>query len=254
MIITASNKRIYYEVKGCGEEAVLLHGWGGSVQSFRPVFNRLCEKNRVYAIDLPGFGRSDPPAANWSTPEYAKLIIETLDNLGLKRPHILGHSFGGRIALYLAAYYPKRVNKLILVDSAGIRPKRGWGYRFRVGKFKILKRVFSLLGDWGEEKIQSLYCNAGSVDYRNAGVLRPVLVRAVNEDLTPILDKITCRTMLIWGEHDVDTPLGDGQLMHRRISSSQLVVIKNAGHYSYLKNPEYFCETVIDFLHSSCTN
>jgi pimeloyl-ACP methyl ester carboxylesterase len=154
----------------------------------------------------------------------------------------------------LAAYYPKRINKLILVDSAGIRPKRGLGYRFRVGKFKILKRVFSLLGDWGEEKIQSLYCKAGSVDYRNAGVLRPVLVRAVNEDLTPILDKITCRTMLIWGEHDVDTPLGDGQLMHRRISSSQLVVIKNAGHYSYLNNPEYFCDIVIDFLHSSCLN
>jgi pimeloyl-ACP methyl ester carboxylesterase len=251
MITTASNKKVYYEVKGCGEEVVLLHGWGGSVQSFRPVFNRLCEKNRVYAIDLPGFGRSDPPAADWSTPEYAKLVIETLDNLDLDRPHILGHSFGGRIALYLAVYYPERINKLILVDSAGIRSKRDWGYRFRVGRFKILKGVLSLLGNWGEKKLQRLYHKVGSVDYRNAGVLRPVLVRVVNEDLTPILDKITCRTLLIWGELDSDTPLADGQLMHSRISSSKLVVVKDAGHYSYLKDPEYFCDTVIGFLHPS---
>jgi pimeloyl-ACP methyl ester carboxylesterase len=170
MITTASNKKVYYEVKGCGEEVVLLHGWGGSVQSFRPVFNRLCEKNRVYAIDLPGFGRSDPPAADWSTPEYAKLVTEILDNLDLERPHILGHSFGGKIALYIAAHYPKRISKLILVDSAGIRSKRGWGYRFRVGRFKILKGILSMLGNWGEEKLQKLYHRVGYLpDFADLG-------------------------------------------------------------------------------------
>ncbi len=254
MFVTLSDRKIYYEVKGSGEATVLLHGWGGSVQSFRPIFNRLSLKNRIYAIDLPGFGRSDPPAPEWSTPEYAKIVIEILDSLEICRPHLLGHSFGGRIALYLAAFYPERVGKLILVDSAGIKPKRGWRTRLRVGGFKVMKYTLALLGSWGDKHLQRLYQKIGSADYRAAGALRSVLVKVVNEDLTPILGKIVCRTLLIWGELDSDTPLTDGQLMHSRLPSSRLVVIKGAGHYSYLKDPEFFCDTVTQFLHPPCSD
>jgi pimeloyl-ACP methyl ester carboxylesterase len=249
MITTASNKKFYYEVKGTGEEVVLLHGWGGSVRSFRPIFNRLSITNRVYAIDLPGFGRSDPPSPEWSTSEYARVVIEIMDNLGLAKPHILGHSFGGRIALYLAAFHPKRLGKLILVDSAGIKSKKGWKSRLRIGWFKAVKRILFSLGKWGEKKLQRLYRKAGSVDYRAAGgVLRSVLVRVVNEDLSPILEKITCPTLLVWGEADTDTPLADGRFMNSRIPSSQLVIIKGAGHYSYLEDTDLFCDTVNRFL------
>ena len=248
MITTASNKKVYYEVKGCGEATVLLHGWGGSVQSFRPVFDRLSENNRVYALDLPGFGRSDPPSEGWSTPEYAQAVVEILDNLSLDRPHILGHSFGGRVALYLAAFYPDRIGKLILVDSAGIKPKRGWKYRLRIVGFKTMKQTIALMGEWGDEQLQKLYKKMGSDDYRNAGALRSVLVKVVNEDLTPFMGKITCQTLLIWGECDSDTPLRDGQLMNKHIDASRLVVMKNAGHYSYLSDPEFFCDTVTRFL------
>ena len=252
MITTASNKKVYYEAKGSGEDVVLLHGWGGSVQSFRTVFNRLSQNNRVYAIDLPGFGRSDTPAPEWATPEYTKVVVEVLDNLGLSRPHILGHSFGGRIALYLAAYYPERIDKLILVDSSGIRPERDWSYRLRVGGFKAAKRVLGSFGSWGEELLGKL--KIGSVDYRAAGALRPVLVRVVNEDLTPVLGRIRCRTLVVWGELDDATPLSDAHLMHKHIPTSELVVIKDADHYSYLKDPEYFCDTVKNFLNPSSDN
>jgi pimeloyl-ACP methyl ester carboxylesterase len=248
MIATVSGRKVYYEVKGQGEPMVLLHGWGGSVQSFRAVINRLSLKNRVYAFDLPGFGKSDPPGPEWGSGEYTETVVEVLDQLKISRPHVIGHSFGGKIAMRMAAFHPDRINKLVLVDSAGIPPKRGWKYRLRVGGFKMAKKLLGLLGKWGENRLNGFYRKVGSDDYRQAGALRPVMVRVVNEDVTPIMGKITCPTLLIWGELDTDTPLSDGQFIHDRIAASRLVVIKEAGHYSYLDNPDLFYNAVSNFL------
>ncbi len=134
--------KLYYEVYGQGPPILLLHGWGGNVNSLRPVFNHLTASYRVYALDLPGFGRSTPPSSAWGTYDYAHLVAQFCSNLEIKSAHLIGHSFGGRVAINLCFYFPHLVNKLILVDSAGIKPRRGLGYYTKVGIAKSAKWLF----------------------------------------------------------------------------------------------------------------
>ena len=239
--------KIAYQVAGKGDVVLLLHGWGGEAASFQPVFEWIAHSHKVYALDLPGFGKSQVPPTAWNTSNYAQFVIAFLEKFRIPKAHFIGHSFGGRISIIVSAEYPEKVDKLILVDSAGIKPRRTTKYYLRVGLAKIGKSL-RRCGKYGTLIADAVSVRAGSKDYQNAGDMRATLVKVVNQDLRSLLPRITASTLLIWGEDDKDTPVSFGQIMEKEIPDAGLVVLKEAGHFSYLDQFPQFCRIVASFL------
>lgn len=250
MNIDIDGVKLHYHVSGQGYPVVLLHGWGGSIQSFAPVHAHLEKNFLVYSLDMPGFGESPEPPTAWGTIEYAALVEKFLQRMHIEKPILMGHSFGGRLTIRLAA--KNIAKKIILVDSAGIPPHRSMGYYFRVYRFKCLKGILSLPGlHLIKPKVLDWYRNKyGSSDYKSAvsDVMRGSFIKVVNEDLRPLLEEIKVPSLLIWGDLDTATPLSDGQLMEQKIADSGLVVLKNTGHFSYLEKLGEFLLIVDSFL------
>lgn len=239
-----------YEKAGIGPPVVILHGWGANVESVNPIMQCLSQTHTVFALDLPGFGQTPQPTANWGVYDYAGWVASFLEVVGCPRADLIGHSFGGRIAIVLASQYTQYLNRLVLVNSAGIRPRKSWWHRQRVGAFKTARTLFQLIPitSWRKRILDSLYIAFGSADYRDAGAMRAIFVRVVNEDLRGLLPDIAAPTLVIWGENDQDVPVSDGEIMAREIPHARLEVLAGAGHYSYLDRLPQFCRLVREFL------
>jgi len=251
LFIELCGLKIHYEVYGSGKEIVLLHGWGANIQSLSPVISGLSPCFKVYALDFPGCGKSQMPDRVWDISDYSQLVMEFLNKLSIENPILLGHSHGGRVIIHLTGERKLKAHKLILVDSAGIKPKRTVKYYYKVYTFKLFKNIVKLI--FPREKAEKIIENAkskkGSEDYRNSpGVLRDTMVKLVNTDLKHLLPNITAPTLLIWGENDTATPLEDAKIMERLIPDAGLVVLKNAAHFSYLDKPYEFNLIVNNFL------
>ena len=247
MFIKINNLNVAYQSAGEGDAVVLLHGWGGEADSFKPVFQWLSQTHKVYALDLPGFGKSDTPPTAWGTADYAQCVTAFFEELGIRKAHLIGHSFGGRISIILGAEHPEKVAKLILVDSAGIKPRRTAKYYFRVSLAKVGK-LLRRWGTYGARVANALSRRVGSSDYQRAGAMRATLVKVVNEDLRPLLARIAAPALLIWGADDKDTPVAYGKIMEKEIPDAGLVVLEQAGHFSYLDKFPQFCRVVASFL------
>lgn len=237
-----------YLVRGSGPPVLVLHGWGASIEAVFPIVTGLESIATVYALDLPGFGQSDLPPEPWGVEDYQTFVAAFMDALGLERAALVGHSNGGRISIRMASTEPQRVSKLVLVDSAGIRPKRTLRWYRRVGMAKVGKYAARFLGRPGERLRDLLVGRAGSTDYLQAGAMRPTLVRLVNSDLREHLPRIEVPTLLIWGSEDADTSISAAREMERLIPDAGLVVFEGAGHFSYLDQPGRFATVVRHFL------
>lgn len=251
MFIELQGLKVFYDFAGEGDTVVLMHGWGGQVGSFKPVFDYLSRRFKVYVFDFPGFGKSDLPPKAWGTEEYGKFVMKFFKAVNIERANIIAHSFGGRIAIWLAANFPEMVKKLVLIDSAGIKPKRTFKYHIKVTTAKTGKRIFSLpiFGKYGERLLNNLYRLVGSKDYQQqTGIMRSTLVRIVNEDLRDLLPKIAAPTLLIWGENDKDVPVSYAKIMEKEIRDAGLVIFEGAGHFSYIDRFQDFCLIVANFL------
>jgi pimeloyl-ACP methyl ester carboxylesterase len=225
---------VRYQGGGQGPQVLLLHGWGGRIESFTPVYSDLVRSYTVHAFDFPGFGASSLPPIPWGSAEYARLTLKLMDLLELVKPHMIAHSFGGQVAIRLAATRSDRVGKLVLVGSAGIRTRRTPAVRLKRSAARV-GRWLAAHGGWIGEKLRdAIYRRVQSEDYANAGPLRATLVKVVNEDLRELLPRIQSPTLLVWGEHDRDVPLTAGQLMAELIPEARMVVLENAGHFPYL--------------------
>jgi pimeloyl-ACP methyl ester carboxylesterase len=233
-----------------GERApvLVLHGWGASIEAVHPILAGLAPVARVHALDLPGFGESDPPPEAWGVQEYQRFVAAYMDAQAIATATIVGHSNGGRIAIRLAATEPERVDRLVLVDAAGIRPKRTLRWYRRVAMAKLGKHAARRLGKPGERLRDALVAKAASADYAAAGELQPTLVRLVNADLRAYLPEIRAPTLLIWGAEDTDTPPWMGREMERLIPDAGLVLLEGAGHFSYLDRPSQFARIVSHFV------
>jgi pimeloyl-ACP methyl ester carboxylesterase len=236
------------------EVVVLLHGWGCSIETMLPIYHYLAPNYTVYALDFPGCGGSDQPPVPWGIAEYVQLLLGWLDALQIPRATFIGHSHGGRVSLVLAAQHPERVKRLILVDSAGIRAPRNFRYYRRVYFYKVAKRVIALPGvrRWQPMLRKRLMKLLGSEDYGSVkpGVMQGTFIKLVNEDLRPVLKSIKASSLLIWGENDQDTPVSDGKIMEHEIPDAGLVILKGAGHFSYLDCFPQFCAVISSFLSS----
>lgn len=234
---------IEYTESGSGRDVLLLHGWGVNKESFSFVRENLEKHFRVVAPDFPGFGASGEPPVPWGAEEYCTFVEKFNAALDIRNPIIIGHSHGGRTAIRYAARNP--VHKLVLLDSAGLKPKRSLQYYIRVYSYKTVKHLLGLPGlrRHREKILERFRRSSGSEDYRRATpLMRQTLVKLVNEDHRAFLPKIGAPTLLIWGELDTATPLAHGQLMEKLIPNAGLVTMKGAGHWAFAERPR---ETVI---------
>ena len=250
MYLDLAGARVWYEAAGGGRPVLLLHGWGANAAAMRPIFDALRPDHAVYALDFPGFGQSPLPPAAWGVGEYAALAIAFLDSLGVSKADVVGHSFGGRVGIKLAAKWPDRVERLVLVDSAGVPPTATPGRAALRAGLRAGRAILSApgLGTLKEKAEAMARDRLGSTDYRSAGPLRETFVKVVAEDLRPYLPEIKAPTLLVWGENDQDTPLADAKAMESSIPDAGLVVLKGAGHFSYLDRPADFARIVRNFL------
>jgi pimeloyl-ACP methyl ester carboxylesterase len=240
--------RTRYLVRGQGPPVLVLHGWGASIEAVYPIVTGLSPVTTVYTLDLPGCGQSELPPQPWGVEDYQAFVAAFMDALAIEAPTIVGHSNGGRIAIRMASTEPQRASRLVLVDSAGIRPKRTLRYYRRVGLAKVGKYAARFLGSPGERLRTRLVGRVASADYLAAGEMRPTLVKLVNADLRPFMPAIEVPTLLVWGSQDTDTPLSAAHEMERLIPDAGLVVLESAGHYSYLDQPARFARIVSHFI------
>ncbi len=229
-----------------GKDIILLHGWGSNLGLFRSLAKELQSNFNIYNLDFPGFGESDAPETVWGVEEYTTFIEAYVAHNNISNPIIIGHSFGGRVALVYASR--SATNKLILIDAAGVKPKRPLKYYLKVYSFKLYKKLLPCFVGKQEaaKRIEQYRAKAGSSDYSSAqGIMRNILVKVVNEDLKHLMPKIEAPALLIWGENDTATPVRDAKIMEKLIKNSGLVVLKNAGHFSFL-DKAYDVNLIID--------
>ncbi|MCG6186382.1 alpha/beta fold hydrolase [Maribellus maritimus] len=240
---------IRFKKTGEGATVLLLHGWGCDLNIFERVQNELEKTFQVYSIDFPGFGESEPPKEIWGVEEYTQFIESFIKTENIKNPILIGHSFGGRVSILFSSR--NKTEKVILVGSAGVKPKRKLKYYFKVYTYKTIKRIVLLL--FSSQKANAILENYrkknGSSDYQNAnGIIRDILVKVVNEDLKHVMPKMKSPTLLIWGENDTETPVSDAKIMEKLIPDAGLVVLKNSGHYCFLEKRNEFLIIVNNFL------
>jgi len=241
--------KVSYTVSGSGEDVLLLHGWGVDSSVMEPLRSRISEYARAISLDFPGFGGSQPPAEVWGVRDYADFVEKFIQALGLQQPMLLGHSFGGRVAIVLGSRGVG--HKLMLTDAAGIKPRRSLKYYLRTYSYKAAKKIFSLPGlrKFRDRALALWLKNNPSSDYSKAqGIMRKIFVRVVNEDLTDLLPSIAAPTLLLWGEIDTATPLRDGRLMEKKIPDAGLVLFEGCGHYPFLEQPGKFYAAVEYFI------
>lgn len=242
--------RTNFEILGQGEPLLLLHGWRADSSIFQPISEGLSTKLRVITVDFPGFGRTDRFPRDWFLKNFTNFTENFLNYLGISKVYLAGHSFGGRVAIQLAANSSHRVRKLILIDSSGIKPKMSLKRLFYYTVAKIGKLVFSLppLSQSKEKAQELLYKKVGESDYLTAGKMKKTFLNIINEDSTENLKKINTPTLILWGKNDTEIPLSDAYIMNKLIPNSNLSILENSGHFPFLEEPIEFIEKVTEFL------
>jgi len=249
--ITLEGLRFHYTDSVDGNKTIILmHGWGCNHTTLASIEHiAISCSYRVINVDFPGFGASQEPDNVWGVEMYTRQIEQLVKETGITSPTLLGHSFGGRVGILYASR--NDIDKMILVDAAGIKPTRSLQYYFKVYSFKTVKRLMYLIYGKAEaeRRLDSRRAKTGSSDYANATpMMRCILSKVVNEDLTDRLSLIKAPTLLIWGENDNATPLKDAKKMEKLIPDAGLVSFPSCGHYSFLDNPGQFAAVLRSFL------
>lgn len=246
--------KIAYSKYGSGDKLiVILHGWGCNKEMFANIAEHLSKKYTVIVPDLPGFGESAEPPEAYSVGDCTNMMIDFIKSFGFKSVSLIGHSYGGRVIIKMFSKedLPFKIEKVCLVDSAGIKPKKTLGQKLSLLCYKGGRRILSL------PPFKKLFPNAienwrkkrGSADFNNASeIMKKTLVLAVNEDLTNCLKNIDCPTLLFWGDKDDATPLSDAKIMEKKIPDAGLVVLEGGSHYSFLENTPFFLRVADSFF------
>ena len=242
MITRIDNISVNYIEEGEGEVILLLHGWGSNITLFDGIIKILSPSHRVIALDMPGFGKTAEPPEPWCVDDYVDFVMKFIDRMQLKEFSVLVHSFGGRVLFKMNARenLPFVIHKVVLIDSAGIMPKKTWKQKMSLRMYKTARRIMStrLLHFLYPDAVEDMRKKRGSADYNNATpTMRATLVKVVNEDLESLIPQINCPALLIWGDADTATPIADAKRMESLIKDAGLVVCEGAGHYSFLEQP-----------------
>jgi pimeloyl-ACP methyl ester carboxylesterase len=257
---------IHYVERGSGDRnLILIHGFCSSTFTWNDVIGPLSEHFHVYALDLPGFGFSDKPRDfDYDYENFAHAVRRFMDEKGIERATLAGNSMGGGVTAKFAALYPQRVDRVILVDSAGY-PHEGKGAMpLKLLGAPLLGRFLFSLNSPGAMKIilqrTSFHDDAKVTDERarayfdafrvnGAGrAAKKTIVNIAASSLRDDIKKITAPTLIIWGENDELIPPEIAEDFHRDIKGSKLVVIPNCGHLPEEEKPEAFVAAVLEFM------
>ena len=229
---------VNYIDEGEGEIVLLLHGWGANITLYTGIINVLSQNHRVIAPDMPGFGKTTEPPEPWCVDDYVDFVIKFIASFGFTQFSIVVHSFGGRVffKMNVREGLPFTIEKAVLIDSAGILPKKSLRQKVSLRCYKIGRAVMStkVLHFLYPDAVDNMRRRRGSADYNSATpTMRATLVKVVNEDLEPLMHLVKCPTLLIWGDKDTATPLSDARRMEELIPDAGLVVCEGAGHFSF---------------------
>ena len=249
MVYNYDGININITIQGIGEPVFLLHGWGCTGEIFKSINEVLSKAYTTYSFDFPGFGASDEPTTVWGVEEYTRMVEQFAKDNGIESPALVGHSFGGRVSIVYASR--NSVSRVVLVDAAGVKPKRPFKYYWKVYTFKTMKWLCNTF--LPKAKAQAIIDHrrkgSGSSDYSNASpMMRAILSKVVNEDLKHLMPAIKAPTLLFWGNMDTATPLSDAKTMERLIPDAGLVVAHGTGHFSFLENAGLFNAVIKNFF------
>ncbi len=250
---------IFYEIHRHANDAapvvLLLHGWGCDSTIFSFIASSLLEGATVITLDFPGHGKSGEPSEPWTVGDFADMVRRLLSEQHFAQVDIIAHSFGGRVALWLASHSPTLVRKLILTGGAGIkkpvsssqskRTKRYKRYSQWLNRIKAIP-AFSAPAEKWQTRLRNHY---GSPDYVKLDeIMRQTFVKVISEDLLPLLGDIQAPTLLVWGSADTETPLWMGQQMEQNIPDAGLVILEGRSHFAFVEEWQRFVLIAKQFL------
>ena len=233
---------VNYIDEGEGEVVLLLHGWGANITLYQGIIDTLKQCRRVIALDMPGFGKTPEPPVPWCVDDYVDFVLHFIDSFSLKKLSVVVHSFGGRVFFKMNARenLPFSIDRAVLIDSAGILPKKSFGQKVSLKCYKIGRAFMStkVMHFLYPDAVDNMRRRRGSSDYNSATpLMRTTLVKVVNEDLEPLIHLVKCPALLIWGDLDTATPILDAKRMEELIADAGLVVCEGAGHFSFAEQP-----------------
>ena len=242
----------YYEA-GEGETILFLHGWAAPIDVYMSVLKHLEERYRVIAVETPGCGQTGEPPMGWNVSKYVDFVLDFCKEIGIDGEIVMSLSLRVRIMTKLMSEKKNEFSckKAVIMDGAGIVPKRGMDYYARVYSYKLAKKVVStkvggfFFGPLWEERRGKM----GSADYASSSdIMKHTLSLVVNEDLRHLYKDIDAEVLLIWGEKDDATPIEDAKIMEKNMKNAALAEIKGASHYPFLDNPRTFFAILDKFL------
>jgi len=247
-----NNLEANFKIAGQGPAVLILHGWGGSSDSWIKIQEILSEKGyKIICPDFPGFGKSKTPNEAWSVADYARWLNRFIESQKLDNFFILGHSFGGRVAIKFVVMFPEKIKGLILCDSAGIKHKPDLKTKIIFELSRIGNMVFTprLLTRFKDTARNIFYIFLRRKDYVKAnGIMKEIIKKVLEEDLLPYLAKIKTKTLIVWGAKDKMVPIRDAYIFKERIKNSKLEILPGIGHSPHLENPEQLSKIILDFL------
>ena len=233
MLTSFAGSRLFGESYGAGTPWVLaLHGWRRDHRDFDAVL--AVPGMEAVALDLPGFWSAPAPDTAWGSADYAETVAAVLGEMA-PLVVVVGHSFGGRVAVHLVASHPDRIAGLVLSGAPlfrfpGARARPRLGFR--------MARGLAARGLIGQERMEGLRQRYGSDDYRAAsGVMRDILVRTLAENYDESLARLKCPVELVWGDDDTEVPLAVAERLQGELAQAHLVVCPGAGHLTPLTVP-----------------
>lgn len=240
MNIVIDGLNIEYTEVGNGIPVLLLHGWNSSFDVYKGIMSALSDRCRLVAVNFPGCANSDTMKEPWNLDNYCDFVLKFMKAVNLENPIMIGHSHGGRTILKMVAEGMVNPPKIVLLDSAGLIPKKSAKQKMRAKSFKTIKWVLTrpVIKNHSQGLLEKARNHYGSADYNAAPeVLRKTMVSLVNTDLRDIIHKIACPTLLIWGDKDTATPLSDAKIIESKIKDAGLCVLEGTGHYSFCEKP-----------------
>jgi len=279
--VTIDGVNLHYFCGGSGPPLVLVHGLGSSAAvEFYYNLEALAAHHRVFAVDLPGFGRSDKPVLEYTIDLFVRAVSDLMAGEGIERAAVMGVSMGGRVALGLALDSPEKVERLVLVDALGVgAPRRVLAYSILLtrglGELTLrgtaralrqmnpavirrfwgwyLKRPNRVASIWSDERIANHGTLLATPEYRAAYLsalrsiagMRQLRNGVVVEERLP---ELRMPTLLIWGGHDHIFPASHAQAAKDRIPNGRLEIFDDSGHTPQMEEPDRFNRLVLDFL------
>lgn len=236
MVYLYNGWQIHYQLwQGTGRAVLLLHGWGRSMDDFNQLRRQFPERTFL-AIDFPPFGKSDKNIQGWGIFTYVGMVMSLCEHLGIDSVDVVGHSFGGRVAIILSAVRCALVHSCILIDSAGIKPKRSLKFRLKKLKYKLYKKMGKNLQGFASADYLALPQN-----------MKPTFSNIVETHLNNYAKASNSRTLIVWGGNDQETPPYMAKRLKKYIRKSRLEILSNAGHFCFLDCPLQFFALVKKF-------